>query len=469
MIPLLSLTLERRDAGVAAGRCATRVAALLDLDAARAKRMVAAVLQIASNVSRRATGGSVHFELDAGATPQRLRVRIEHRGPAVAGLADVLTARDAPAACNEIGLPSDERVVDRFAIESTPEATRLVLEMSRSVEAPSITTEQIQEIAGALRAEPRLAPVDDQPLDPTDGDDSALQAWHAARHHVRRADAPTARFLSNMTHEFRTPVNAIIGLCNLLHDERVRHNREIEPELHYIRDAAGQLSTLVDDLLDLARIDAGKSVVRAAPFHVQTLFGVLRGMLCPLLLSRPVALVFEDAAHLPPIHSDEAKISQILRNLISNGLKFTEAGEVRVSAAIDAAARTITFRVADTGIGIAAAHHDTIFEEFEQIEHPLQLHVRGTGLGLPLSRRLAQLLGGSLGVVSEPGAGSAFSVVLPWTYAPRAVASDNDNPSYAPEPAVADGQTASDRTSKRGRVPSVAADGYVVGRHGSAC
>jgi signal transduction histidine kinase len=231
--------------------------------------------------------------------------------------------------------------------------------------------------------------------------------------YVRRAGDLRSRFLSNITHEFRTPVNAIVGLCNLLRDDKRRKGHEPEPELDFILKAAGQLSTLVNDLLDLAKAEAGKTILRPATFEVQNLFGALLGMLRPLLPNRDVALSFEDVAGLPPIHTDEARVSQILRNLISNSLKFTERGEVRVSASVDEEAGVVTFRVSDTGIGIATDDQAIIFEEFEQIEHHLQRSDESTGVGLPLSRRLAQLLGGSLDVASEPGVGSVFSVMLP--------------------------------------------------------
>jgi signal transduction histidine kinase len=232
-------------------------------------------------------------------------------------------------------------------------------------------------------------------------------------------DEVKSRFLWNMTHEFRTPVNSIIGLCNLLRDERRRKGCESEPEIDFILKAANQLSTLVNDLLDLAKVDAGKSVVRPETFEVQNLFAALRGMFRPLLINDAVTLAFEDVTGLPPIYTDEAGVSQILRNLISNGLKFTERGEIRVSACVDHPAGVVTFRVADTGIGIATDDQVIIFEEFEQIEHRLQRNVRGTGLGLALSRRLAELLGGSVNVASEPGVGSVFSVTLPVPYVPR--------------------------------------------------
>jgi signal transduction histidine kinase len=127
-------------------------------------------------------------------------------------------------------------------------------------------------------------------------------------------------------------------------------------------------------------------------------------------------LAWEVEPGLPVLHTDEAKVAQILRNLISNALKFTEEGEVRISAAPGPREGTVLFRVADTGIGIAPEDRERIFRDFAQVESHLQRRVRGSGLGLPLSRKLAVLLGGDLGVESTPGAGSVFSLVVPFTY-----------------------------------------------------
>jgi CheY-like chemotaxis protein len=139
-------------------------------------------------------------------------------------------------------------------------------------------------------------------------------------------------------------------------------------------------------------------------------------MLKPLLAQNSsISLVFDDVADLPPLSTDEGKVSQILRNFISNALKYTEHGEVRVSAC-RVNGRALRFSVRDQGIGIAAEHLPRLFEEFHQVEHPIQRRVKGTGLGLPLSKKLAELLGGSVGVQSEPGAGSTFWTDIPLVY-----------------------------------------------------
>jgi signal transduction histidine kinase len=231
---------------------------------------------------------------------------------------------------------------------------------------------------------------------------------------LRRADEMKSRFLSNTSHELRTPLSSIRALAKLLLDRMDGDlTQEQERQVRFIEAAAADLSELVNDLLDLAKIEAGRVEVQVAPVVVDNLFRALKAMLRPLVDEARVDLIFEPCAFTEAFDSDEGKISQVLRNFMSNALKFTEQGAVRVSAFHDPATDTITFAVADTGIGISPDNLQLIFEEFSQIEHPLQRRSKGTGLGLPLCRKLAELLGGRVDVVSESGVGSTFSLVLP--------------------------------------------------------
>src|SRR5262249_13254068 len=159
---------------------------------------------------------------------------------------------------------------------------------------------------------------------------------------------------------------------------------EQEKQVTYVRQAAEQLSTMVDDLLDLRKVESGKLQLRVETFNVTDLFGALRGMFKPLSIKDAVSLSFEEIGPLTELHTDQGKVAQILSNLISNALKFTEAGSVRVTARLAADTDMIIFAVTDTGVGISAENHRRIFDEFTQVENPLQNSVKGTGLGLPL-------------------------------------------------------------------------------------
>ncbi|MFZ6647685.1 ATP-binding protein [Undibacterium sp. TJN25] len=239
---------------------------------------------------------------------------------------------------------------------------------------------------------------------------------------LREADETKSRFLSNTSHELRTPLGSIRAIAQILLDRMDGElTLEQERQVQFIAGAANNLSDLVNDLLDLAKIEAGKEDVQCADIHIEELFSALKGMLRPLKVNPDVELVFSDAQLLPPFLSDEGKVAQILRNFISNALKFTEHGSVRVSAVVNHAEATICFYVVDTGIGIAPDDFSLVFEEFGQVEHPIQGRVKGTGLGLPLCRKLARLLQGEVKLTSTVGVGSIFSLILPLSYKNQAV------------------------------------------------
>ena len=242
---------------------------------------------------------------------------------------------------------------------------------------------------------------------------------------LRRATELKSRFLANMSHEFRTPLNSIQSLARILLDGLEGPlSDDQQHAVALIRTSAVGLSDMVNDLLDLAKIEAGKVSVRPEPFTVAHLFGSLRAMLRPLTRGA-VPLVFDEVPPgLPELTGDESRTAQILRNFCSNALKFTERGEVRVSARQDG--ERVVLSVSDTGIGIAAADLERVFEEFAQVDNPIQRKVRGTGLGLPLSRKLAALLGGSIEVRSTPGQGSTFSLALPLRYEAPSLAANDD-------------------------------------------
>ena len=223
-----------------------------------------------------------------------------------------------------------------------------------------------------------------------------------------------SRFLSYMRHEFRTPLGSILSIARLLEDGMDGElNGEQAKQVRFISAAAVELRDMVDDLLDLAKIEAGRITISPAWFDLMDLFSALRGMFRPLVEGAgTVDLVFEDPPALPMLYTDDKKLSQILRNFISNALKFTQHGQVTVSARV-VDERLIRFSVRDTGIGIPEHMLGALFEDFVQVDTPLQKRLRGTGLGLALCRRFAELLGGSVGVESVVGQGSEFHVLLP--------------------------------------------------------
>ncbi|MBN8754678.1 MULTISPECIES: sensor histidine kinase [Variovorax] len=230
---------------------------------------------------------------------------------------------------------------------------------------------------------------------------------------LKKATELKSRFLAYMSHEFRTPISAIRSIARLLSD-RVDGplTQEQEKQVGFIDGTATELAEMVDDLLDLAKIEAGRVDISPAWFEMVDLFSALRGMFRPVLHNPATALIFEEPEGLPKLYTDDRKLSQILRNFISNALKFTPQGEVRVTA-MRVGEDSLKFSVSDTGIGIAPEHHAAVFDDFSQVDSPVQKRLRGTGLGLSLSRQLAVLLGGHVEVASELGKGSVFSVTVP--------------------------------------------------------
>ncbi|GGK97423.1 sensor histidine kinase [Mangrovihabitans endophyticus] len=228
---------------------------------------------------------------------------------------------------------------------------------------------------------------------------------------LRTASEAKTRFLANVSHELRAPVTAIIGLGRLLVDTS---SSALDPEqsrqVELIRSSATDLLALVNDLLDLAKAEAGRMEPNWSDVDLRAMFGQLRGTLRPLATRPEVDFLVEEPA-VPHLLSDEVMLAQVLRNLLTNALKFTATGSVRLTAQrVD---DDVEFTVADTGAGIPAELHERIFEEFYQVPGAKPLNGTGTGLGLPYARRLVGILGGAMRVSSEPGIGSTFTVCLP--------------------------------------------------------
>lgn len=230
---------------------------------------------------------------------------------------------------------------------------------------------------------------------------------------LRDAAELKSRFLSYISHEFKTPLSSIRSIARILLDELDGPlGDEQKRQVGFIQTSAVELTDMVGDLLDLARVEAGKINISPAWFEMVDLFSTLRGMFKPLVGETSVALIFEEPVGLERVYTDDRKLSQIMRNFIANALKFTSEGEVRVAAkAIDA--ERVEFSVSDTGIGIAPEYQSALFQDFTQVDSPIQKRYRGAGLGLALSKKFAELLGGEVGVISEVGRGSCFWVRLP--------------------------------------------------------
>ncbi|WP_394619998.1 ATP-binding protein [Lentzea sp. JNUCC 0626] len=231
---------------------------------------------------------------------------------------------------------------------------------------------------------------------------------------LRDGAAARIRFWTNISHELRSPINSVVGLTRLLGapggdpmtDDQRRH-------VDLINSSAATLLSLVNELLDTAKAESGGLQPQLAPVALDYVLAQLRASLQPLLRSGDVRLVVDPLPELPSLVTDETLLVRILRNVLSNAVKFTEQGEVRFTALRGPGPDEIRFEITDTGIGIPEHEQAKVFEEFYQVPGALQVDAGGTGLGLPYARKLAEILGGTLTLSSTPGSGTQVVLVLP--------------------------------------------------------
>jgi len=439
-VNLLSIDIQLESDVVLARQKARAIAAALKFDTQDQTRIATAVSEIARNTFQYGSGGRAEFRIENGSN-RMLLITFCDKGKGIPHLDEIMRGRYISPTGMGLGIIGTQRLMDSFSIESNPrtgttvrlgkkippqfaafsskELNQLLSTIEKASEDPyQELRQQNKELMRALeelnRRQEELAQLNNE-LDETNRGVVALYAELNDRaDFLRRASELKTHFLSNMSHEFRTPLNSITALTQILLDRLDGDlTAEQEKQVRFIRKSAQDLTDLVNDLLDLAKVEAGKVTIRPVQFQIESLLAALRGMLRPLLVQNSsVSLVFEDPVDLPEMYSDDAKISQILRNFISNALKFTDRGEVRVSAT-RGKGNTIIFAVSDTGVGIATEDQELIFQEWMQVEGGPQRKFKGSGLGLPLSRKFAQLLGGDVHVKSELGVGSTFYATIP--------------------------------------------------------
>lgn len=230
------------------------------------------------------------------------------------------------------------------------------------------------------------------------------------------ANRAKSDFLANMSHELRTPMNAIIGFAEILLSESLT-----EEQTHYVRTiqrSAKNLLELINDILDFSKIEAGKLHIEIESCSVDEILSEIRDLLEITAVKKGIELCIDKAPSAPEVFfSDPMRLRQCLLNLLSNAIKFTERGRVHLSVSIleEAGQKRICFRVEDTGIGIPADKQKTLFESFVQADSKMDRKYGGTGLGLAITKRLCSLLGGYVQLQSQPGKGSVFKIVLPFS------------------------------------------------------
>jgi len=426
---------------VLARQRARQIAASLGFDLQEQTRIATAVSEIVRNAHEYARSGKVEFAIRQGT---EFVITIEDKGPGIRDLDAVMDGRYQSRTGMGLGIIGAKRLMEEFDIQSTPgKGTKVVLSKhlpggakspdsaklnriagqlagaSNAASAARELQEQNQELLRTLQAlqerQAELAQLNSELEDTNRGVVALYAELDDRAEYLRKASDIKTRFFSNISHELRTPLNSIVSLASILLDRIDGElSSEQEKQVTYIKRSAEELIEMVSDLLDLAKFEAGKISVKPQPFEVSAIFSAMRGAIKPMLRSKPVELVFDEEPGLPTLNTDDAKVSQILRNFLSNALKFTEDGQVTLSARKDGG--NIVFAVKDTGVGISPDDQDKVFEEWSQVDNPAQRRVKGSGLGLPLSRKLAEMLGGGIWLESEVGKGSTFFLSVPMEY-----------------------------------------------------
>jgi signal transduction histidine kinase/CheY-like chemotaxis protein len=436
--PILTAALKTEQDVVHARQRARTLAAILGFDRQDQTRIATAVSEIARNTVTYGRGGTLRFSLEDELDGRSLVASFVDQGPGIAGLSDILEGNYVSPTGMGMGIVGSRRLMDTFEIESGAgrgtrvrfskflprgrhevDIRQLTARLTQAAPASVVDEVQVQNrdllttLSDLEAARVELEQINTE-LENTNRGVVALYAELDERaEELRRASEIKSQFLSNMSHELRTPLNSIMALSRLLSDQvDGALNTEQLRQVTYIMHSAEALTALVNDLLDLAKVEAGRVDLHPTEFSTSELLGALRGMMRPLQTSDRVELVIEDRTSGLRLHTDEGKLAQILRNLVSNALKYTEQGQVRVEVSTRPPGR-IEFVVRDTGIGIPPAELKRIFDEFVQVRNPLQAKHKGSGLGLPLSRKLAGLLGGLISVESTPGVGSTFTLDVP--------------------------------------------------------
>jgi signal transduction histidine kinase len=433
----LSIVLVSETDFVLARQRAKQIAEILGFENQDQTRIATAVSEIARNAYEYARNGTVEFHLDMEDRAS-FRILVKDEGLGIQNLKQIWSGTFKSVSGMGVGIIGSRRLMDDLQIESSSEGTTVTLTkyVPRGITIPTpqsigdrltqiapqdlgtaahIQNQEMIRLLTELRDRERELSQLNQELKETNRGVMVLYSELEDRaQELQQTSEMKNRFISGVTHELRTPLNSIVSLAGLL-IRRIDGDLtpEQEKQVVFIQRSAQNLTEMVNDLLDLAKIEAGKLTARPTEFTIDEFFAALRGMFRPLVTTDNVQLIIEESALVNTrLYTDEGKLAQILRNFISNALKFTERGSVHVRATLTPNSG-VRFSVRDTGIGIAEENRELIWQEWRQVESDQRPRHKGSGLGLSLARQLATLLGGKTWFDSTLGEGSTFYVEIP--------------------------------------------------------
>lgn len=389
-------------------------------------KLTTAVSELTRNIYEYARTGSITVSIVERDGQTGMEIVAEDSGPGIADLDNILSGRFQSKTGLGKGISGSRRLMDDFNIKSSPgSGTRIEAVKWFDTDQRALKPiDQIRQLffssseSGAveeLQAQNKeLVRVLGELTESRRDLERANRELQSANEKLKQVDEMKSRFISTIAHEVRTPLNAIIGLIQVLgRDKREPLTPRQRETVERLEKSATMLVTLVNDLLDLSRLQAGRMQIKVQPFSAAELIDSICNGLNQTATSKGVALSYEVSPDLPEINSDPTKVAQVITNLTSNAIKFTPSGGTVTIKSMREAGQMWHVEVTDTGIGMEDEQVPLIFEEFRQVNIASPHHSGGTGLGLPITKRLVELLGGRIKVISAPGLGSTFTVIWP--------------------------------------------------------
>jgi signal transduction histidine kinase len=389
-------------------------------------KLTTAVSELTRNIYEYARTGSITVSIIERDGQTGMEIVAEDSGPGISDLDKVLSGQFQSKTGLGRGITGSQRLMDDFTIDSTPgSGTRIEAVKWFDTDQRALKPiDQIRQLffsaseSGAveeLQAQNKeLVRVLGELTESRREIEQTNRELQSANEKLKQVDEMKSRFISTIAHEVRTPLNAIIGLIQVLgRDKREPLTPRQRETVERLEKSATMLVTLVNDLLDLSRLQAGRMQIKEQTFSVADLIDSIYSGLKQTATSKGVTLSYEVSPDLPEINSDPTKVAQVITNLTSNAIKFTPAdGAVTIKAGRNVG-QMWHVEVTDSGIGMEEEQVPLIFEEFRQVNIASPHHSGGTGLGLPITKRLVELLGGRIKVISAPSLGSTFTVIWP--------------------------------------------------------
>jgi signal transduction histidine kinase/CheY-like chemotaxis protein/HPt (histidine-containing phosphotransfer) domain-containing protein len=432
-IPILQVALRNDQDLITARQRAKDIAERAGLGHQDQTRLITAVSEIARNALMYAGGGRLRLSIVQLGDEQHIQAIVSDSGKGIRNLDVILSERYNSRTGLGKGLAGSRRIVDQFDINTSDAGTTVTISKVIPGRSP-ISPKTVQTWLRGIEAAQLPSPVE-QLQEQNQQLMQALQELQQVKNDLEIASRHKGEFLANVSHEIRTPLNALLGLNKLLSKTQLTEEQQRLVKLS--RDAGQTLLALINDVLDMSKIESGMMAIHAIEFRIQALINGVMDMFSVQAEEKGLELVLEFDERVPPyVVGDDLRIRQVLVNLVSNAVKFSDEGKVTTTITLlstDPQQCLVRFEVKDSGPGIAPAQQKKLFQSFTQVDGSVTRKHGGTGLGLSISRHLVELMNGRIGVESAVGKGSTFWFELPLLIAAERVPSSDTETAPAAE------------------------------------